>query len=170
MHCQSQRKEHGTSLHTTTSSMHTHQVWQALEKVPGHEEWKVRNLLALAMCQAEGRGAAAAGTAGAAGGKGGAGGAAAGVEEALRTLQRAYDMAAAHNLVSVKKEAAVLQVGGSGSTHILRQGIAAHVAAFLRAVGLRLVAMALDLKSRLIALFAAPHDSAGHCCHGAIIH
>lgn len=25
----------------------------ALDKVPGHEEWKVRNLMALATCQAE---------------------------------------------------------------------------------------------------------------------
>jgi hypothetical protein len=36
------------------------QVWAALDKVPGHEEWKVRNLMALALCQAE-AGAAAGG-------------------------------------------------------------------------------------------------------------
>ncbi|GFH19939.1 uncharacterized protein HaLaN_16976, partial [Haematococcus lacustris] len=54
-------------------------VWQALEKVPNHEEWKVRNLMALALCQAE---------ATPPGGKGGGG-----EGEAAKTLQRAYDMA-----------------------------------------------------------------------------
>jgi hypothetical protein len=29
-------------------------VMGALEKVPGQEEWKVRNLMSLALCQAEG--------------------------------------------------------------------------------------------------------------------
>ncbi len=72
------------------------QVMQALEKVPGHEEWKVRNLMALAMCQAEAQPAA--------GGKGGGG-----ADEATKTLQRAYDLAAANQLAGVQKEVAALQ-------------------------------------------------------------
>ncbi len=74
------------------------QVWQALEKVPGHVEWKVRNLMALAICQAE------AAAAGAGAGKG------VSADEAGKTLQRAYDMAAADNLTGIQKEVAVLQV------------------------------------------------------------
>lgn len=56
-------------------------MWAALEKVPGHEEWKVRNLMALATCQADAAavGALAAGAGGKAGG--------ASADEAGKTLQ-----------------------------------------------------------------------------------
>ena len=63
-------------------------VAQALDKVPGQEEWKVRCLMSLALCQAEG-------------GK---------VEDGGKTLQRAYDMAAANKLAGLQKEVAILQV------------------------------------------------------------
>lgn len=71
---------------------------QALEKVPDQEEWKVRNLMSLAMCQAETK-----------------------PDEAPKTLQRAYDLAVTAKLDAIKKEVAMLQVGKNGACDLCYQ-------------------------------------------------
>lgn len=68
--------------------------------VAGMPAVQVRNLMSLAVCQAE---AAAAGPAA-------TGGRAISADESSKTLQRAYEMAAAHKLSAIQKEVAVLQV------------------------------------------------------------
>ncbi|GLC40394.1 Cilia- and flagella-associated protein 46, partial [Pleodorina starrii] len=94
----------------------TERVVQALDKVPGHEEWKVRCYTALALCQADAAGvsqqgsgaAAAAAAGGGGGGRGGGGGPS--FDEAAKTLQRAYDTAGAAKLVELQRDVARLQV------------------------------------------------------------
>ncbi|GFR51753.1 hypothetical protein Agub_g14204, partial [Astrephomene gubernaculifera] len=98
----------------------TDKVVQALDKVPGHDEWKVRCYTALALCQSDAAAAAAAAAPASGGGGGGGGGgkaareaAAAGGathEDAARTLQRAYDTAAAAKLSELQRDVARLQV------------------------------------------------------------
>ncbi|KAF5838899.1 hypothetical protein DUNSADRAFT_1989 [Dunaliella salina] len=68
-------------------------VMAALNKVPGHEEWKIRNMMSMALCFADGGGTKAADT-----------------TEAGRILQRAYDLAAQNKLFGIQKEVAMLQV------------------------------------------------------------
>jgi hypothetical protein len=64
-------------------------IMQALDKVPGQEEWKVRNLMCLALCLAEGKRPA---------------------DESSKALQRAYEMATSAGLGDIQKEVAMLQV------------------------------------------------------------
>eukprot|EP00200_Dunaliella_tertiolecta_P013666 CAMPEP_0202394750 /NCGR_PEP_ID=MMETSP1127-20130417/93597_1 /ASSEMBLY_ACC=CAM_ASM_000462 /TAXON_ID=3047 /ORGANISM="Dunaliella tertiolecta, Strain CCMP1320" /LENGTH=1471 /DNA_ID=CAMNT_0048997397 /DNA_START=145 /DNA_END=4558 /DNA_ORIENTATION=- len=68
-------------------------VMAALNKVPGHEEWKIRNMMSMALCLADGGGTKAADT-----------------TEAGKILQRAYDLAAQNKLSGIQKEVAMLQV------------------------------------------------------------
>ncbi|GLI64300.1 hypothetical protein VaNZ11_007525, partial [Volvox africanus] len=86
----------------------TDKMVQALDKVPGHEEWKVRCYTALALCQADA--ALVVGSQAATGGGGKAGGGGPSFEDAAKTLQRAYDTAGAAKLVQLQRDVARLQV------------------------------------------------------------